>query len=206
MIASKINISTTKKRFKLLRFVFYCRSMRLRSPIIMLWSSLVLIGAPISAEAISLPALGGIHVVSARAAKADFRLQIPSIGINLAVVDARFIGTTWDFSKILYQAGYFEGTPLPGDAGNLVIGGHSELENRIPGPFYRLSKVKAGAEIIIIRGAQHYTYTVTKIWTVDPDDISPIFDLGDILTLLTCSGFNSGVYRTRLVVRAERGS
>jgi LPXTG-site transpeptidase (sortase) family protein len=172
----------------------------------MLWSTLALICVPISSPAISLPALGGTNAVNGKASITDFRLQIPSVGINLAVVNASFIGTTWDFSKIFYQAGYFEGTPLPGDGGNLVIGGHSELANRRPGPFYKLSQIKVGADIVIIRGAQRYTYTVTSIWTVDPDDISPIFDTGEILTLLTCSGFNSGVYRTRLVVRAERAS
>ena len=149
---------------------------------------------------------GPTHTVESKTTNSNFRLQIPSINVNLPIVNARFVGDTWDFSKILYQAGYFEGTPLPGDGGNLVIGAHSELANRAPGPFFKLSQIKVGADIVVIRGAQRYTYHVVKFWTVDPDDLNPIFDRGDILTLLTCSGFDDGVYRTRLVVRAERAN
>jgi LPXTG-site transpeptidase (sortase) family protein len=56
----------------------------------------------------------------------------------------------------------------------LVIGAHSELEDRRPGPFYNLSHIKTGADIIIVRSAQRYTYRVSAIWAVDPDDLSPV--------------------------------
>jgi len=158
-------------------------------------------------SAVSLPELGGHVQSSTVAASRAFRLEIPSVNIDLPVITAHFAAGTWDFSHIFYQAGYFEGTPLPGIGGNLVIGAHSEFANRVPGPFYHLSDIQVGAQITIVYHGQSYVYQVTNTWAVDPSDVSPIYNSsGDTLTLMTCSGYDDGVYRTRLIVRAVRVS
>src|SRR5215831_4900250 len=76
---------------------------------------------------------GGVGVVEATMVD---RLKIPAIKVNLRIVTARYYGDTWDFSGIIYQAAFLEGRSRPGSGGNVVIGAHSELARRAPGPFY----------------------------------------------------------------------
>ncbi|HRE48129.1 MAG TPA: sortase [Aggregatilineales bacterium] len=138
----------------------------------------------------------------------QFRLQIPKLGLDLPVINARFTGTTWDFSYITSQAAHLEGLALPG-AGNTVIGAHSELAKRARGPFYDLKLLRPGDVISVWRGGVEYRYVVQRSWLVVPSDISPINQrVGDVLTLLTCDGYNSRTsdYDTRLIVRATRTS
>ena len=62
-----------------------------------------------------------------------------------------------------------------------------------------------GAPISVIYLGQTYNYQVTSVWSVDPSDVSPVYNSsGDVLTVMTCSGYNDGVYQTRLIVRAVR--
>jgi len=164
----------------------------------------VLLNQPVAALS-SLPNLGGDKVYNVQSYSSRFRLDIPAIGLDLPVITAHFTGQTWDFNNIQQQAGYFEGTPLPGAGGNLVIGAHSEFANRVPGPFYRLQRVHEGSDIYVLYNGQEFHYRVTATWSVDPSDVSPVYDAsGDTLTLLTCAGYDSGIYTTRLIVRAER--
>ena len=132
------------------------------------------------------------------------QLEIPSITLSVPVVVAHFTGTTWDFSNLNDVAGYFEGLPMPGDGSNAIIGAHSELDNNSQGPFYNLDHVQINDQIYVTRNRVTYTYVVTKTYYVLPTDISPISPTKtDTLTLLTCAGYDQGVYTTRLVVRAE---
>jgi LPXTG-site transpeptidase (sortase) family protein len=137
----------------------------------------------------------------------QFRLYIPSLQINLPITRAARIGPTWDFSHITSQAAYLDGLPLPGNAANVVIGAHSELSARRPGPFYTLHRIQPGAAIIITYGGRKFYYVVERLWVVQPTDLGPIDQsAGDVLTLLTCDGYNraTGGYDTRLIVRAVR--
>ena len=135
------------------------------------------------------------------------RIQIPAIGVNLAITVAPFRKTTWNFSRILYQAAYLAGRPQPGQSGNVVIAAHSEFARRRPGPFYHLNQLKAGDQIIVLHDGARYVYAVTSTWSVDPTDMSPIIQTDqDVLTLITCDGYNDLThgYDTRLIVRAAR--
>jgi len=98
----------------------------------------------------------------------QFRLYIPSLQINLPITRAARIGSTWDFSRITYQAAYLDGLPLPGNAANVVIGAHSELSARKPGPFYTLRRIQPGAEIIITYGGSKFRYVVERLWWSRP--------------------------------------
>lgn len=141
--------------------------------------------------------------------RTGFRLAIPSLGLDLPVTRAAFIGTTWNFEPITTQAAHLDGLALPGSANNVVIGAHSELTQRRPGPFYRLNRLRPGDEIIVRYGGQEFRYQVQRLWIVVPTDISPIQQgIGDVLTLLTCDGYNQTTngYDTRLIVRAFRVS
>ncbi len=145
-----------------------------------------------------------IHAAEALTATDNSSIEIPSINLNVPLVVARFTGTTWDFSNLDDAAGLFDDLPLPGQGSNAIIGAHSELDNRVPGPFYNLNQVKVNDEIIVTLKGVKYTYSVIKTWYVLPTDISPISPTKtDSLTLLTCAGYDQGIYTTRLVVRAE---
>jgi LPXTG-site transpeptidase (sortase) family protein len=143
--------------------------------------------------------------VSSSEAGEAFHLEIPALKLDVSVIKAQFTGRTWDFSEFTQQAGYFEKLPLPGQKGNAVIGAHSELAQRKPGPFYTLDQIKIGDQIIITQGDEEYTYVVTEISKVKPTDTSPLTQTNEeTLTLLTCAGYSNGIYTTRLVVHAAR--
>ena len=139
------------------------------------------------------------------AAKPKERIQIPSIGLDLQIVVARFRRGTWNFNRILRQAAYLDMRPLPGQGNNAVIGAHSELARRRPGPFYKLGQVKPNDEIIVTHKGVPYRYVVQSVYLVDPTDLSPIYQTdGEVLTLITCDDFNDKTrsYDKRLIVRA----
>jgi LPXTG-site transpeptidase (sortase) family protein len=130
-------------------------------------------------------------------------LEIPAIDVRLNITNAQFTGNDWDFSQITTEAAYLDGLPHPGDGKNTVIGAHYELKGRTPGPFYRLSEVKIGDSVMVTVDDVHYTYKVTKIWTVKPTDTHPLYGIRlETLTLITCADYVDGTYATRLVVRA----
>lgn len=162
--------------------------------------SILALVTPINAAA---SMTGKNHITISISAKVS-QLEIPSINLEVPIVVAHFIGNSWDFSNLNTVAGFFEGLPMPGDGSNAVIGAHSELDNRSPGPFYNLNHVKINDQIIVIKDGVTYIYIVTKIWYVPPTDVSPLSETqSDALTLFTCAGYDQGVYTMRLVVRAE---
>jgi LPXTG-site transpeptidase (sortase) family protein len=140
---------------------------------------------------------------SVEAAKAGFRLSIPSLKINLSVVNAPFRQATWDFSNIIGQAGHLEGLPMPGQRSNVVIGGHSELSQRRPGVFYHLAELEKGDAIVVNYGGHKYIYQVVSKREVSPLRTEVLSSTSnETLTLMTCSGYIRGQYTTRLVIQA----
>lgn len=88
-----------------------------------------------------------------------------------------------------------------GQAGNYVLAGHM---SRIRGRhFSRLVELKVGDLLVAENKEAKYTYQVTDIFTVTPEDVWVMANDGDkkIITLITCD------YRTdpigRLIVRGE---
>jgi LPXTG-site transpeptidase (sortase) family protein len=140
---------------------------------------------------------------SIAAAKVDFHLSIPSVNIDLSVVDAPFRRSTWDFSQIVSTAGHLEGLPMPGQGSNIVIGAHSELNQRRPGPFFHLEDIQKNDAIVINYGGHKYIYQVISKREVSPLRTEVLSSTSDeTLTLMTCSGYNDGKYTKRLVVQA----
>jgi LPXTG-site transpeptidase (sortase) family protein len=141
---------------------------------------------------------------SIEAANADFHLSIPSVNIDLSVVNAPYRSTTWDFSQIISTAGHLEGLPVPGQGSNVVIGAHSELSQRQPGPFFHLEHVGINDLITVNYEGHVYVYQVVSKREVSPlrtDVLSSTQD--ETLTLMTCSGYQNGNYTKRLVVQAR---
>lgn len=97
---------------------------------------------------------------------------------------------------------------LPGQIGNLVITGHSAgdiyTSNQYKFIFSGLERLTENDLIYVDYGGVRYTYSVTKLETVDPSEVSKLVYKTDkpMLTLITCVPL--GTSRYRLLVSAEQ--
>ena len=120
-------------------------------------------------------------------------LSIPAIGItNTAIVE----GTGED--QLEEGPGHYQGTPLPGEAGNSAIAGHRTTYGA---PFYSLGQLQAGDAINISTPQGLFGYVVVNTKIVLPGDTS-VLDPSVLptLTLTTCNPRYSSTQR--LVVQA----
>ena len=104
-----------------------------------------------------------------------------------------------DSNAVLRRAvGHLSDTPLPGEAGNVVLAAHRDT-------FFRpLKAIRSGDVIEIVTEDQIWRYRVDWSRVVSPSDTSVLADVGaDVLTLVTCYPFEYvGRAPTRYVVRA----
>jgi sortase A len=121
------------------------------------------------------------------------RMDIPRLGVSVAVLQ----GTS---SRMLRRGvGHIEGTPLPGQAGNIGIAGHRDT-------FFReLKDVRRDDEIEFQTAAGLFRYQVDWVKVVAPDDTSVLTPSTEAtLTLVTCYPFYFvGPAPSRFVVRAH---
>lgn len=91
------------------------------------------------------------------------------------------------------------GTALPGAPGNCGIAGHRSTFTR---PFERLGSLAEGDEVTLIgRSGTAYTYRVSRIWVVSPDQVSVLDPTPEpSVTMVTCHP--PGSESSRLIVRA----
>lgn len=95
--------------------------------------------------------------------------------------------------------GYWPGTALPGQEGNMVLGGHRTSGAR---PFYDIQKLAVGDPIIITRGGRKYTYVVNGFRIVKPT-ATWILNQTSARTLTMFSCHPRGSIRQRYVVTAS---
>ena len=121
-------------------------------------------------------------------------LRIPKIGVTVPVLEG-----TDDFS-LNRGVGHIEGTPRPGEPGNVGIAGHRD------GFFRGLKDVVAGDRIEMVTPKGTETYRIDKITIVTPEDVS-VLDAtpAPAITLVTCYPFYFiGDAPQRYIVRAAR--
>ena len=127
------------------------------------------------------------------------RLRIPKLDVDVLVVE----GTTP--SALRAGAGHYEGTALPGEAGNVAIAGHRTTFGR---PFNRMDELRDGDIVQLETPAADYTYTVLPAfdghpnpWPVRPTDYGVVGTTGTdhSLTLTTCHP--KGSAKQRLILR-----
>jgi LPXTG-site transpeptidase (sortase) family protein len=136
---------------------------------------------------------------------ADLVLEIPSLGIQTAIVGVPLTQTGWDVSWLGPDAGYLQGTAFPTWDGNSVVTAHVYDANGKPGPFVNLKDLKWGDEILVHAYGSVYHYEVRVSRLVPPDDLSVLkHEDRAWLTLLTCENYNENdnTYRNRLAVQA----
>ena len=120
-------------------------------------------------------------------------LSIPRLGLQTVVVE----GTS--SSETAKGPGHFAGSPLPGRPGNSVIAGR---RTSYGAPFSRLSELQAGDTIQVTTGVGTFTYQVSGLTYVHPNDQDVLAPTADNrLTLMT----SDPRYRAtgRLVVTAS---
>lgn len=120
-------------------------------------------------------------------------LQIPKIGLDTVVVQ----GTSTN--DLHLGPGHYDGTPMPGQVGNVAIAGHRTTYGA---PFYNLNELSTGDTIVLTTLQGKFTYSVVHNLVVSPSD-SSVLDpsTSPILTLTTCNPRFSAVQR--LVVQAD---
>ena len=109
------------------------------------------------------------------------RLQIPKIGVDQYVVEGTAEG---DLAK---GPGHYDGTAMPGQAGNVAIAGHRTTYGA---PFYDLNELVPGDEIVLTTDTGivlHYVESQVPV-PVSPTDVAVLGSFNDNrLTLTTCN-------------------
>ncbi|MGB7586521.1 MAG: class D sortase [Terriglobales bacterium] len=121
-------------------------------------------------------------------------MEIPRLGLSVAILQ----GTSSHILRL--GAGHIEGTPLPGEAGNIAIAGHRDT-------FFRdLKDIRPKDEIQIQTATELFRYEVDWVKVVDPDDVSVLAPSTEsALTLVTCYPFYLvGPAPRRFVVHAHQ--
>lgn len=95
--------------------------------------------------------------------------------------------------------GYWPGTGLPGQIGNMVVGGHRVSG---PRPFYYIDRLKIGDPILINYKGKRYTYKVVKKQIVKPNDTWILNQNVRRPTLTMFACHPRGSYKQRYVVTA----
>ncbi len=101
-----------------------------------------------------------------------------------------------------------QGTAKPGEAGNIFIVGHSSnyiwAKGNYKQVFALLPNLSVGDQIIITYQNQEYDYTVNKIETVSPNDIS-VMDIGNQpeLSLMTCTPIGTNLNRLIIIAKPD---
>jgi LPXTG-site transpeptidase (sortase) family protein len=132
-------------------------------------------------------------------------LQIPRLGVGMAIVGIPLANEGWDLTWLSNQAGWLEGTAYPTWAGNTALTAHAVTPDGLPGPFARLADLRWGDQVILQAFGQEYVYEVRQVRTVRPTDLSVLrHEELDWLTLLTCAAYDETTdsYRSRVAVRA----
>lgn len=121
-------------------------------------------------------------------------MEIPKIDLKVAVAE----GT--DKKTLKKAVGHFEGSAMPGEAGNFAVAGHrSYTYNEF---FNRLNEVEVGDEIKVKTTKGEFVYEVTDIFVVEPHEVWVLDPTPEpTITLVTCTPIRVGTHR--LIVKGK---
>jgi len=135
------------------------------------------------------------------------RLLIPSLNVD---TDIQPVGVTsrgvMENPSNIFDVGWFELGPRPGEKGSAVIAGHVDGERGEVGVFANLHKLKKGGKVYIEdSNGKSLTFIVAESRRYDPGYAEEVFSQNDKahLNLITCDGVWDGKkksYTKRLVV------
>jgi hypothetical protein len=132
-------------------------------------------------------------VVAAHLARSKpVRLQIPAIGVDSTLMD---LGLNADGTMQVppqgFPAGWYTGSPTPGELGPAIIAGHVDWTG--PGVFYNLRKLRPDDTVSVTReDGSVASFRVTRVEQFAKDKFPTDLVYGNIdfagLRLITCSG------------------
>ncbi|MBB3085916.1 class F sortase [Geodermatophilus sabuli] len=127
------------------------------------------------------------------AAAAPLRVRVPAIGVDSPLARLGVDATGALVPPAEYdRAGWFTGSPAPGDVGPAVVAGH--LDSRAgPAVFWRLRELAAGDEVLVDRGdGTTVRFVVTAVATYPKEQFPTAAVYGPTpraeLRLVTCGG------------------
>lgn len=121
-------------------------------------------------------------------------MEIPKIDLRVAVAE----GT--DKQTLKKAVGHFEGTAMPGEAGNFAVAGHrSYTYNEF---FNRLDEMEIGDEIRVKTTKGEFVYEVTDIFVVEPHEVWVLDPTPEpTITLVTCTPIRVATHR--LIIKGK---
>jgi sortase (surface protein transpeptidase) len=137
------------------------------------------------------------------------RLRIPAIGVDSKLMDLGLKSDgTLETPPGPFPAGWFTGSPTPGELGPAIIVGHVRFVT--PGVFARLSQMRPGDEIIVKRqDGSAPRFRVTRLAHFEKSAFPTKKVYGNIdragLRLITCGGLDArtNVFDENVVVFAD---
>lgn len=142
---------------------------------------------------------------------APVKLDIPAVSIHtrLLRLGLNRDGTLQVPWKPLL-AGWFTGSPTPGELGPAVIAGHVDSWSTGPAVFYRLGEVRPGDQIVVTRTdgtVAQFRADAVRAYSKDAFPTETVYGNTDrsALRLITCGGWNSArqAYDGNVVVFAH---
>ena len=141
-------------------------------------------------------------------------IAIPAIGISAPIVE---LDTVWEDGKLVWErpvktVGHHQGTPVPGETGNVVMSGHRSSPIRGEGAIFRklgeipglLKGSKSAGEpvdVLLYTPETIYVYRTVSTKVVEPEQVDVFRQTAEpTLTLITCTP--DLVYSHRLIVSA----
>jgi sortase A len=121
------------------------------------------------------------------------RIVIPRIGVDMVMYEGIRM-TTLDNGP-----GHWPGSAMPGQAGNVVVGGHRTSKHKV---FRNIDDLVAGDEIIYRDEAGEHVYIVNRVEVVEPTDVW-IVNPTDTPTTTLFACHPPGSTRQRIVVFAD---
>ena len=86
-------------------------------------------------------------------------ISIPKLGVEMTMYEGIRLST------LDYGPGHWPGTALPGETGNVVVGGHRTSKHRV---FRNVDQLEPGDEIVFADGSGSHTYLVNRVEVVEP--------------------------------------
>jgi LPXTG-site transpeptidase (sortase) family protein len=152
--------------------------------------------SPIKAEAVSISM--GQYRFAARSI--PLQILIPSISVKSKIMQ---LGLEKDGSLVVPPdgslAGWYRGSPTPGEVGPSVIVGHVDWKGKV-GVFFRLKSIKVGAIVKVLRAdGTTQTFKVERVRAFAKKNFPTHQVYGDIayagLRLITCGDFNFQLHK-----------
>jgi LPXTG-site transpeptidase (sortase) family protein len=138
--------------------------------------------------------------VAGHRGKAIGRILIPSIGMDVVMVEGDYEGKSETYLKV--GPGHWPETPFPGEGGSFVVSGHRTTWGA---PFFKLNELHPGDIIQLVLPYAVVRYTVTRVVVVAPDDIEVVADQGkEQVSLVACHPIYSA--KQRIIAQGDMNS